>query len=171
MLFMLILVLATAAVAVVNRSAPAREKWRVGLGIAMAFAGVSHLVMPEPFVQHLPTWVPERHAIIYASGLAEICLGAALALNRAYRPLIGLALAAYLVAIFPSNVYVAVEGIDVDGQPGGIYPWLRLPFQALFIWLAVWSTGAIEVLRVAVQQREPSLVLGAEDSRYNAPAS
>jgi uncharacterized membrane protein len=52
----------------------------------------------------------------------------------------GLALAAYLVAVFPANVYVAVAGIDVEGQPGGWYPWLRLPFQVLFVAWALWST-------------------------------
>ena len=41
--------------------------------------------------------------------------------------------------VFPANVYVAIAGLDVDGQPGGIYPWLRLPFQALFIAWALWS--------------------------------
>jgi uncharacterized membrane protein len=51
-------------------------------------------------------------------------------------------LAAYLVAVFPGNLYVAVSGVEVAGQPGGIYPWLRLPFQAPFIALALWSSGA-----------------------------
>jgi uncharacterized membrane protein len=37
-------------------------------------------------------------------------------------------------------VYVAVAGVEVDGQPGGQYPWLRLPLQALFVWLALWTT-------------------------------
>jgi uncharacterized membrane protein len=46
------------------------------------------------------------------------------------------------VAVFPGNVYVAVAGIDVAGQPGGLYPWLRLPLQVVFISLALWSTGA-----------------------------
>jgi hypothetical protein len=53
----------------------------------------------------------------------------------------GLALAAYLVAVFPSNVYVAIAGVDVDGQPGGWYPWLRLPLQVLFVAWALWSSG------------------------------
>jgi hypothetical protein len=30
----------------------------------------------------------------------------------------------------------------VAGQPGGLYPWLRLPLQVVFIGLALWSTGA-----------------------------
>jgi uncharacterized membrane protein len=51
------------------------------------------------------------------------------------------ALAAYLVAVFPSNVYVAIAAVEVDGQPGGWYPWFRLPLQVLFVAWALWSTG------------------------------
>ncbi|HEU0235410.1 MAG TPA: hypothetical protein VFR14_03090 [Candidatus Limnocylindrales bacterium] len=114
----------------------------MALALGMAVAGVSHLVSPLPFVQHLPTWIPERYLIVYVSGVIEIALGAALLAPARWRPLVGAALAAYLVAVFPGNVYVAVAGVDVVGQPGGIYAWLRLPLQAVFIWLTLWSTGA-----------------------------
>jgi uncharacterized membrane protein len=46
----------------------------------------------------------------------------------------------FLVAVFPGNVYVAVADVDVAGQPGGVYPWLRLLLQPGFVWLAWWST-------------------------------
>ena len=107
----------------------------------MAVAGVMHFAQPLPFIQHLPPWVPERALVVYASGIVEIALGAALLAPIRWRPLAGLALAAYLVAVFPGNVYVAVAGVDVVGQPGGLYPWLRLPLQAVFIGLALWSSG------------------------------
>jgi uncharacterized membrane protein len=109
----------------------------------MAFAGISHLVMPTPFLQHLPEWAPMRSAVVFASGLVEIAFGVALLLRTSSRPRIGLALAAYLVAVFPGNIYVAAAGIDVQGQPDGIYAWIRLLFQPLFIWLALWTTGAL----------------------------
>ena len=156
MLFLIVLVIATAAVALAARDRPFKTHVRLGLGIAMAFAGVAHLVQPTPFVQHLPEWVPERHALIYASGLAEIALGLALVWPARWRQLAGLALAAYLVAVFPANVYVAVQGVEVDGQPGGVYPWLRLPFQALFVWLALWSADAIALLHDRLQTPLPS---------------
>ena len=50
------------------------------------------------------------------------------------------------MAVFPGNVYVAVAGVDVEGQPGGIYSWLRLPLQAVFVWLAIATTGAMSAL-------------------------
>lgn len=147
MIFLFVLVLATAAVVMIRPRQRHDGHMRLGLAIAMGVAGLAHFLMPEPFVQHLPEWVPERHALIYATGAVEIALGAALVWPARWRALAGLALAAYLVAVFPANVYVAVEGVDVDGQPGGVYPWLRLPLQALFVWLAVWSTGATGLIR------------------------
>ena len=143
MLFLFVLVASYAALWPFTRTAlTVRERSRIALALGMAVAGVSHLANPLPFVQHLPTWVPERYLIVFVSGLIEIAFGAALLAPARVRPLVGAGLAAYFVAVFPGNLYVALAGVDVVGQPGGIYPWLRLPLQAVFIWLALWSTGA-----------------------------
>ena len=170
MLFLVVLVLATGVVALTRRQGTFRYHARLGLAIAMAFAGAAHLFMPEPFVQHLPEWVPQRHAIIYASGIAEIALGVALVWPKAWRQLAGLALATYLIAVFPANVYVAVEAVDVDGQPGGIYPWLRLPFQALFVWLTLWTTDALSLLWTHPAARGASPARSRFSSKGNANA-
>lgn len=154
MLFLFILMGATAAAWALDRHAPAREHARRGLGVAMVVAGVAHLAQPDPFVQHLPTWVPAREALVALSGLAEIGLGALLFRPRAWRATAGRALALFLVAVFPANVYVAVAGVEVDGQPGGAYPWIRLPFQVLFVAWALWSTRAGEAAPSHPRTRE-----------------
>ena len=141
MIFLLILAIATAAALLALRGREPRTAARWGLAIALVVAGLAHLANPTPFEQHLPEWVPGPGVLVAATGVVEIALGLGLALVRNRRRLVGLATAAYLAAVFPANVYVAVAGIDVDGQPGGIYPWLRLPFQALFIAWALWSTA------------------------------
>ncbi len=143
MLFFIVLATATmitAAVQGVRRRFEIRSAARVGLAIGMAFAGLAHLAMPTPFLQHLPPWTPAAEAVIVVTGLIEIALGAALLVGHPWRRRAGMALAAYLVAVFPGNLYVAVADVDVDGQPGGWYPWLRLPLQALFSAGARWST-------------------------------
>ena len=143
MIFLLALTLATASSAAVtalrDRVSP-RGAARWGMAIAMAFAGASHLFLATPFIQHLPTWVPLRAEIVLISGLVEIALALALLLPPPNRRRAGAALALYLVAVFPGNVYVAVFDVEVDGQPGGAYPWVRLPLQLLFIAWALWST-------------------------------
>jgi len=143
MIFLLVLTTATAAsagvTALCHRFSPRRAA-RLGMAIAMAFAGASHLVLATPFIQHLPPWVPLRVEIVLISGLVEIALGLALLLRPPTRRRVGVALALYLVAVLPGNVYVAVFDVEVDGQPGGAYPWVRLPLQLLFIAWALWST-------------------------------
>ena len=147
MLFLFVLFVAYAVLWPFTRhSMTLRSRGRSALGIGMAVAGVAHFVTPLPFVQHLPDIIPMREAVIYVSGAVEIALGLALLGVSRWRPFTGLVLAAYLVAVFPGNLYVSVAGVAVDGQPGGIYPWLRLPLQALFIWLALWSTHALSVV-------------------------
>ena len=111
---------------------------RIALAAGMVVAGVMHFATPVPFIQHLPEIVPARDLVVFASGVVEIALGAALLGPARYRPFVGAALAAYLVAVFPGNVYVAVAGVDVEGLPGGVFPWVRLPLQAVFIGLAIW---------------------------------
>lgn len=123
-----------------RRPVDGRARWRLALGGAMVVAGVMHLLQPGPFIQHLPAWLPERELLVAASGSVEMGLGLAIVLPHRQRTLAGVLLGLFLIAVFPANVYVAVAGIDVDGQPGGAYPWLRLGFQPLFVWLAVWST-------------------------------
>ena len=144
MIFLVVLALATLVAALVlwpsSGRRSARRAARLGMATAMVFAGVAHWLMPTPFVQHLPPWVPAAEALVLATGVVEIGLGGALLCRQPWRRRAGLALAAYLVAVFPANVYVAVAGIEVEGQPGGWYPWFRLPFQVLFVAWALWCT-------------------------------
>jgi uncharacterized membrane protein len=140
MIFMAVLLVATAAAKLIDREGGWRRSARWGMALAMIFAGISHLLMPEPFVQHIPVWVPLREALVAVSGVAEIALGGWMLYPPAHRVLSGRVMAAYLAAVWPANIYVAVAGIDVDGQPGGAYPWIRIPLQVLFIAWVLWST-------------------------------
>ncbi len=98
MIFLLVLALATAACAAVaswrRRFAP-REAARLGMAIALAFAGASHLFLATPFIQHLPPSVPLRAEIVLISGLVEIAFGMALLLPPPTRRRVGAALALY----------------------------------------------------------------------------
>ncbi len=151
MLFLSVLLLALLVSLVVparHGRRPLRDAARLAMGAAFVVAGLSHFATPDPFVQHLPEWVPSREGLIALTGAVEVLGGLALAGPARLRRPVALALAAYLVAVFPANVHVAVAGVDVDGQPGGIYPWLRLTLQPLFVGWVLWSTpGATALLR------------------------
>jgi uncharacterized membrane protein len=142
MQFLAILIVSTALAALVGRRKGGwRDHSRRGFAVAMVIAGVGHFANSEPFVQHLPDWVPAREALVYITGAFEIALGAALLFSKTHRAAVGRLVAAFLVAVFPANVYVAVAHVDVSGQPGGVHAWIRLPLQLLFIGWALFSTG------------------------------
>ena len=120
MQFLTILIPSTAiAWSSVAAAAEWRDHARRGLAAAMVVAGASHFARSEQFVQHLPGWVPAREALVFITGAVEIALGAALFFSGGHRVTIGRLLAAYLVAVFPANIYVAVADVDVTGQAGG----------------------------------------------------
>jgi uncharacterized membrane protein len=136
-----------------------RDAARLAMAAAMVFSGVSHFADTAAFVQLLPEFVPGRTPLILATGVLEILLGAGLLAPR-WRREVALTLVAYLVAVFPANVYVAVADISLDGLGGG-NPWLRLPFQAIYIAWVFWAVpGAVEPARDLVRRfrgtpREP----------------
>ena len=116
------------------------------MALAMAVAGTAHWLNPTPFIQHLPERMPMREELILGTGIIEVALGAALLLRQPWRGFAGVILAAYLIGVFPGNVYVAVADVPVQGQPGGLYPWARLPLQILFIAWALWSTDGLNTV-------------------------
>jgi uncharacterized membrane protein len=117
-----------------------RDHARRGLAAAMIVAGITHFARVEPFMQHLPDWVPAREALVYLSGAIEVALGVALMRSTRHRAIVGRLLAAYLIVVFPANIYVAVADVDVTGQPGGLQAWVRLPLQVVFVAWALVST-------------------------------
>jgi uncharacterized membrane protein len=78
--------------------------------------------------------------MVYASGFFEILGGAGLILPRTRRAA-ACGLIALLAAVFPANVYVAVNGVDLGGfMSEPVYQWLRLPLQFVLMgW--VWYVG------------------------------
>lgn len=118
----------------------ARHLVRIGLAVILATAGVAHLAAPRPFVEHMPTVVPMRETLVAFTGIVELVLAVGLVGPRRFRRATGVATAAYLVAVFPANVYAAVSQGPIDGVPEGWLRWARLPLQVPLIVGAVWST-------------------------------
>ena len=81
--------------------------------------------------------------IVYLSGLAEMVLGAAV-LIPALRVVAAWGIIALLMAILPANIHIALHDVPLGGaaQGAGIWNWVRLPFQGVFIAWAWWYTRA-----------------------------
>jgi len=115
---------------------------RLVLAAFMLVAGTAHLVDTAEFHGQLPPWVPARDAVIVVSGVVELAFGVALLLaSRRLRPLAGLALAAFFVAVFPGNAYQWLAGTDAFGLDTDRARLLRLFFQPVLVVWALWCTG------------------------------
>jgi len=104
--------------------------------------GIKHFIDPDWFLQIYPPYLPYGLASVYISGFFEVLFGVML-LFRSTRSLACWGLVALLVAVFPANIYLA----QTNGAAMGTTPliaWGRLPFQALFIGLAVWHSKPID---------------------------
>lgn len=114
---------------------------RIALAVSMAVAGAAHFVNPRPFMEHLPDFMPLRGELVALTGAIEIGLAALLVGRRSWRRPAGLALAVYLVLVFPANVFAAMSQVPIDGVPIGWVRWARLPVQPLLVAAALWSTS------------------------------
>lgn len=108
------------------------------------FAGAGHLTtMREEFRAQVPEWFPvDDDAVVLASGVVELALGAALVLVRRRRVAVGLVAAGFFVAIFPGNIAQWREGTDAFGLDTDTKRFVRLLFQPLLVMWALWSTGS-----------------------------
>ncbi len=113
------------------------------LGGFMVAIGVGHFVRPEPFVAIVPAWLPWALALVYVSGAAEIALGFGV-LHPRTRPVARWLLVALYVAVYPANINMAVNQIQLPGlPPAPVWAlWARLPLQAVLILWALWCTRA-----------------------------
>lgn len=121
-----------------------RKGFQILLGVALAYAGVTHLTTNRTeFQAQVPTWVPfSADFVVVASGVVEIVLGTALVVAWRYRVQVGWIVAAFFVAIFPGNISQYINGIDAFGLNSDRARLIRLFFQPLLVVWALWATGA-----------------------------
>jgi uncharacterized membrane protein len=100
----------------------------------MVTVGVLHFTNPEPFVRIVPAFLPAKLELVWLSGAAEILLGVGL-LPSLTRRWASLGLVALLVAVFPANINMALNEIQLNpDDPLPVWAmWARLPFQLVFI--------------------------------------
>ena len=112
------------------------------MAVVYALAGFNHLMNPGFYVAIMPPGLPNPEWLNLLSGLAEIVLGVFL-LEPRLRAFAAWGIIALLIAVFPANLYVALENVGIDGPGTGdpVFNYVRLPFQALFVLWAWWYTG------------------------------
>jgi uncharacterized membrane protein len=111
---------------------------RDALSLMLVFTGVSHFTsMKEDLMRMMPASIPWPHALVYFTGICEIA-GSIGLLVPEFRRAAAYALVVFFLAVLPANIHAARAGITLRGKPAtGL--WLRVPMQALFIAIALWS--------------------------------
>jgi uncharacterized membrane protein len=113
----------------------------ITLAVLLAGAGVTHFARPRPYDSIVPRWLPgPARGWTYASGAAELAVGAAIARPRTRRAG-GLAAAALFAAVFPANVQMAIDWRHRTA-PLRAAAIGRLPLQVPLIWWALRVRGA-----------------------------
>ena len=121
---------------------PARTAGRWALALVLAVAGVGHFTSTDAFTAQVPPWLPLTDVIVYASGVVELVLAAALLLARRHRTTVGWIVAGFFVVVFPGNVSQLVTQTDAFGLDTDLARAVRLLFQPVLVVWALWSTGA-----------------------------
>lgn len=123
--------------------------FRILLGIFMITAAFGHFTFQRTdFQAQVPNWVPmDKDLVVILSGIVEIALGLAMLFLKKYRVYVGIALAAFYVLVFPGNIAQYLNGTSAFGLDTDQARLIRLLFQPVLIFLALWSTGAITFLK------------------------
>ena len=106
-------------------------------------AGVMHFAKPDFFEAIVPDWFPSARRANQLSGAVEISLGLGM-LAPPTRRASALGLLALTVVVFPANVDMAINKVEVKAVDGrmerrvgtvaGPQNWIRLPMQLPLIW-------------------------------------
>ena len=123
----------------VRRLSSWKEAGLIAVVIMFLFTGSTHFSdMKHDYAAMLPGFVPMKVWVIHLTGALQIA-GAVGLLVPQTRRLAGICLALLLVAMFPGNVYAAINEVPFRGEPPTPL-WLRTPIQLLFIGMVLWTS-------------------------------
>ena len=118
------------------KRAALQDKLWIPLGVFVLLAGITHFANPMFFDDIVPPWLPPSERFwTYISGLAEIAIGAAVLMPK-YRRIGGWTAFALFIAVYPANIFMVWDWRD-RSTAEQVVSWVRLPFQFLFLWVAM----------------------------------
>lgn len=103
------------------------------IGVLFLIAGTLHFKNPQWYVRIVPPFMPGPDAVVALSGACEILGGLGVLIPRTRRAA-GWGLIALLIAVFPANIYMAVDAAKFARVAPASVLYARLPLQFLLIW-------------------------------------
>lgn len=137
------------------KTSRSQQIFRILLGMAMLLAGIGHLSFQrEEFQAQVPQWLPlGKDFVVIASGVVEIALGLAMIFWEKQQVKIGFILAVFYVLVFPGNIAQYLNKEDAFGLNTDQARLIRLFFQPVLIFWALWSTGVIAYWKRSRKER------------------
>lgn len=109
-------------------------------------AGANHFLSPEIYLSMMPPWLPAHSLMNQISGAAEIAGGIGILIPKT-RKAAAIGLILLLIAIFPANLHVALNGWPEANIPRWILI-ARLPLQLFLIAWVTWSSDLFKKNRI-----------------------
>ena len=108
-----------------------KDPARKAMALFFIGAGILHFIRPKTFIEITPKYLPKRKEIVYASGAFEILggLGLLFPFTRRYA---AKGLVAFLYAVFPANINMAINNMEFAYIPKWLL-WARVPLQFILI--------------------------------------
>jgi uncharacterized membrane protein len=116
------------------------------IAILFVCAGILHFVRTPVYLRIMPPYIPWHFAMVLVSGACEVLGGVGL-LIPATRRIAGWGLVALLIAVFPANLYMAMDPAH-SGAAGfsAALRWGRLPLQVVLIVWVLWASKGADGL-------------------------
>lgn len=108
------------------------------MAVLYILAGINHFRKPQLYYKVIPSFFTDKKFINEFSGSLEVMFGIYLCIP-VFSNLAAISLMIYLLVVFPSNIYMAINEKASLGIPKWLL-YLRLPFQfALIYWAYQYS--------------------------------
>jgi len=125
---------------------------RVTLGLIMIYIGIAHLYFRRiEFQAQVPRWLTSDESfvdtIVLISGYIEIIFGVLMVWGGKFKAKTGLVLGVFYVLVFPGNINQYIHELDGLRMYSNNERFLRLLFQQVLIFWALWSTNALKFFK------------------------
>jgi uncharacterized membrane protein len=109
---------------------------RIAMSVMLLFTASAHFAFTKGMAMMVPSFIPYKTEIIYATGIIEIIAAIGLLIPN-FKETAGWLLILFFVLLLPANINAAIKHIDyqkgtLEGN-GVNYLWFRIPLQILFI--------------------------------------
>jgi len=113
----------------------------IAMSAMLLFTAIAHFAFSAGMVLMLPSFVPFKKQMVWATGILELIAAIGLLLP-AWKHSTAIWLMIFFMLVLPANIYAAVKKVDYqkgnyDGS-GLPYLWFRVPLQLLFIAWVYW---------------------------------